>query len=60
MSQKTMLWCRVDTNIRELVEKLAGAKGVTISEYIRNLVLEDLDRRSLLTTIIKEAMNNAV
>jgi len=54
MSQKTMLWCRVDIEIKEIVEKLAKTKGITISEYVRNLVLEDLDKRSIFTTILKQ------
>jgi len=53
-----MLWCRVDVEIKELVEKLAKTKGITISEYVRNLVLEDLDKRSIFTTIIKEAVKS--
>jgi len=51
-----MLWTRVDGNIRDLVEKLAETKGITISEYVRSLVLEDLDRRSFFTTKLKEAL----
>ena len=49
-----MLWCRVNVEIKEIVEKLARTKGITISEYIRNLVLEDLDKRSIFTTILKQ------
>ena len=55
---RTMLWCSVDTDVKLLVEKLAKAKGVTISEYVRNLVLEDLDRRSIFTTLVKETLKN--
>jgi len=58
MSQKVVLWCRVDTKIKEVVEKLAEAKGVTISEYVRNLILEDLDKRSVFTTKLKEIVRN--
>jgi len=54
MGQKAMLWCRVDVEVKELVEKLAKAKGITISEYLRNLVLEDLDKRSVFTSILKQ------
>jgi len=56
MSQKSMLWCRVDNPVRELVETLAKTKGISISEYVRNLVLEDLDKRSFFTTKIKEGL----
>ena len=45
-----MVWAWVNNEVRLLVEKMAEARGVSISEYIRNLVLEDLDKRSLLKT----------
>ena len=53
MSKKVMVWAWIDTDIREIVEKLAKSKGVSISEYVRNLILEDLDKRSIFTTILK-------
>ncbi|MEM2351237.1 MAG: hypothetical protein QXT26_02400 [Thermoproteota archaeon] len=58
MVQKTILWTRVDTKIRNVVEKLAKAKGVSISEYLRDLVLEDLDRRTIFTTVLKEDLEH--
>lgn len=55
MSKKSvMVWAWVDVEVRELVEKLAQLKGVSISEYVRSLVLADLDSRSLFTTRLKE------
>jgi len=51
---KTLIWAHVDEGVRRLVEKLAKAKGVTISEYVRSLVLADLDKRSLFTTQLKK------
>lgn len=57
MSQKAyMLWTRVDCNIRKMVEKIAETQGITISEYIRQLVIEDLDKRSVFTTILKQSL----
>lgn len=50
---KTMLWARVDIEVREVVKRLAEAKGISISEYVRSLVLEDLDKRTVFTTILK-------
>lgn len=55
-----MLWCRVDDNVRQLVNKLAAAKGVTISEYMRNLVLKDLDDRTVFTTILKNSQKETI
>lgn len=55
MSKKSvMIWAWVDVEVRELVEKLAGLKGVSISEHVRSLVLADLDKRSLFTTRLKK------
>lgn len=48
-----MLWTRVDGNVRKIVEKLAESQGITISEYVRRLVIEDLDKRSIFTAILK-------
>jgi hypothetical protein len=49
-----MLWARVDKNIRNLVRKLADAKGISMSEYVRSLIIEDLDKRTVFTSILKE------
>lgn len=55
MSKKSvMVWAWVDVEIRELVEKLAELKGVSISEYVRSLVLADLDKRSLFTRRLRK------
>ena len=56
MSRKTMLWARVDEKIKGHVEKLAEIKGISISEYVRNLVLEDLDKRTVFTDELKETL----
>jgi len=52
--KSVMVWAWVDVEIRELVERLAELKGVSISEYVRSLVLADLDKRSLFTTRLKK------
>lgn len=56
MSKKSvMVWAWVGIEVRELVEKLAEVKGVSIiSEYVRSLVLADLDKRSLFTPRLKK------
>ena len=55
MSKKRMVWAWVANDIRDLVKKLADAKGISISEYVRSLVIEDLDKRTIFTTKLKEA-----
>jgi hypothetical protein len=52
--KSVMVWAWVDVEVRELVERLAELKGVSISEYVRSLVLADLDKRSLFTTRLKK------
>ena len=55
MSKKNvMVWAWVDKEIRELVEKIAQSQGISISEYVRQLVIQDLDRRSIFTSRLKE------
>ena len=53
-----MLWARVDEDIRDLVSILATAKGISMSEYVRSLVIEDLDKRTVFTTKMKEVIMN--
>gem|GEM_PF-3463639 len=53
---KTRLWARVDTDIRDMVRKLADVKGISMSEYVRSLIIEDLDKRTVFTSALKEAM----
>jgi hypothetical protein len=48
-----LVWAWVDLNIRVLVRKLADVKGISVSEYLRQLILDDLDRRSFITTQLK-------
>jgi len=59
MSKKSvMVWAWVDREIRELVEKIAESKGISISEYVRKLIIEDLDKRSVFTDKLKEAVKS--
>jgi len=60
MSKKNvMVWAWVDEDIRKLVERISESKGISISEYVRQLVIEDLDRRSVFTTMLKASIGNA-
>ena len=38
-----------------MVKKLAAIKGISMSEYVRSLVIEDLDKRTVFTSALKEA-----
>jgi hypothetical protein len=48
-----MVWARVSEDVRNLVDKLAESQGISISEYVRQLVIADLDGRSIFTTKLK-------
>ena len=39
---------------KRLVEMVAEAQGLSISEYLRLLILKDLEERNLLTTKIEK------
>ena len=43
-----VLFACVEPGIRSLATKVAIAKGVSISEYVRGLVIEDLDSRGMI------------
>jgi len=49
----SMVWAYIDNTIKEAMLTLAKAKGVGISEYVRSLILDDLDKRTFFTTILK-------
>lgn len=46
--KKELIGAWLSADVKEIVEKLASARGVSISEYIRELILKDLDKRALL------------
>lgn len=55
MNKKSvMVWAWVDREIRKLVEKIAESKGISISEYVRQLIIQDLDKRSIFTDKLKK------
>ena len=56
---KTMLWARVDKDIRDMVKRLSDIKGISMSEYVRSLIIEDLDKRTVFTTALKEGRQDA-
>ena len=54
--QKTVVWAWVHSSIREAVERIAKAKGISISEYVRSLILEDLEKRNIINAVLKEGI----
>jgi hypothetical protein len=49
-----MVWAYVDEPIKQAISTLAKAKGVSISEYVRSLILEDLDRRNFFKSTLSQ------
>gem|GEM_PF-2160300 len=46
----------VDNNTHEIVKRLCEAKGISLSEYIRSLIIADLDSRSIFSTELKRQL----
>ena len=53
-NRKITIWGKVDPEIKALVDKIAEAQGITISEYVRMLITADLDKRTFFTDKVKE------
>jgi len=53
MSKTEMIGVWLTPEIKKLIEQLADKKGVSIGEYIRQLIDHDLDRRTIFTTQLK-------
>ena len=45
----------LEPEIKALVVELSDLKGVSLSEYLRNLVLDDLDRRQVFSEAFRGA-----
>ncbi len=51
---------RVSKEIRKTIDRLAMTKGISISEYVRQLIISDLDKRSVFTTKLKTLQDSAI
>jgi len=54
--RKVTIWGKVDPEIKALVDRIAEAQGLSVSEYVRNLITQDLDKRTFFTTKVKSEM----
>ncbi len=59
MEKNTLVWAWVDKSIQALVRQMASNQGISLSEYVRQLIIEDLDKRSVFTTKLKEGLSKA-
>ena len=53
---KGIVWVRLKPEIEQILKELARAKGISTSEYVRQLILENLDGRSFFTENVKNAI----
>lgn len=60
MGESVVVWSRVSKEVRRLAEEVAKSKGISFSEYIRSLVLGDLDRRGIFTNKLKENLEGKI
>lgn len=60
MVKTEVVYGKVEPEIKEIVKQLARKMGLTVSEYVRNLVLEDLDKRSVFTTQLKQEILTSI
>jgi len=44
----------VAPDVKKLIKKMADVQGTSISEYVRQLIIEDLDKRTFFTDKVKE------
>lgn len=55
-SNKKMIWSYVGTSVHSIVKSIAASMEVSISEYVRQLVIDDLDSRSIFTSKVKQGV----
>ena len=53
MAKTVMLGVWVTQEIREHVKMIASIKGVSTGEYVRQLIDQDLDKRTIFTDQLK-------
>ena len=52
-----MIWSRVSPEVQRTMIELANSQGITSSEYVRQLIIRDLDVRSIFTSQLKESLD---
>ena len=53
--QNVMVFSKISESVKENAECLAEIMGISLSEYIRHLIINDLDERGIITMMLKEA-----
>jgi hypothetical protein len=60
--KESVMATRVTVEIQRLVDEVATVQGLNPSEYLRKLIVEDLENRSLISTkleSLKEEIRNS-
>jgi hypothetical protein len=50
---KERIWARLDPKVATEVRRLVKSMGITMSEYLRQLIIKDLDQRTVFTDQLK-------
>jgi len=53
MKNKVFKGFKLPKNVSDILEDLLEINGLSFSEYVRGLILQDLDRRSVFSTQLK-------
>ena len=53
---KIKIATRIEPETLAIVKTLCATKGVSVSEYIRTLIIADLDKRSIFSTELKKQL----
>jgi len=58
MKTKVFKGFKLPKNVSDILEDLLELNGQTFSEYVRGLILQDLDRRSVFSTQLKAKLEH--
>ena len=47
-----ILHVRINGKIKKLLKKIAAEAGLSVSEYVRQLIYEELDKRTFKTALV--------
>jgi hypothetical protein len=53
---KKTIWSRIGIDVDKRVRRISRALGISISEYVRRLILQDLDSRKMFDNELREAI----
>lgn len=57
LSKTEMIGVWLTPEIKKLVQQLADTKGVSLGEYVRQLIDRDLDQRTVFTDQLKKGLS---